>query len=64
MAKENAKIVDCPNGDEKQHTMMDSCFICAPYWIKIPICPTHSIKLPHSGFCKKCKKFYETKNRT
>lgn len=46
---------------EGEHSYQDNCWSCAPYWWKLPTCPTHKRKLNTSGFCKECKKFYNIK---
>lgn len=55
--------VNCPGFDPDsplEHYMRDGCSSCAPYWERFPICPTHRRKLPTSGWCKDCRKFYNT----
>ncbi len=55
---------DCPgvvNDGVYGHSMRDFCSSCAPFWSRIPLCPTHRRKLNTSGFCKSCKKYYDLK---
>ena len=61
MAKPMAEWITCNSDTPEgrfQHTMLDYCWDCAPYWWNIPICPTHRTKLKESGFCKHCRKYY------
>jgi hypothetical protein len=53
-----AKIVDCP-GDHNGYS--DHCYLCMPFWMKIPYCPIHEIKLTVHGFCRTCRKYYNIK---
>lgn len=59
MARPKARIVRCP-GEEgyENHYRQDFCTLCAPFWMDIPICPTHNTKLSKAGFCKACRRFY------
>lgn len=62
--KKPAKFVPCPGvttDGRYGHSMRDHCWSCAPYWEVIPTCPVDSKKLAPSGFCKKCRKFYDMK---
>jgi len=59
--KQKAKYVECWGSHE---WWVDSCSICAPFWKDIPCCPIHTDgkvyrKLAESGYCSKCKKYYE-----
>jgi len=60
--KAPATWVKCPGYDEADHgyshSMRDGCWSCAPYWETFPVCPVHDRKLPHSGWCKTCRKYY------
>ena len=60
--KAKAAFIDCPgisgpNGI-RDHSMRDYCWSCAPFWERIPLCPTHHRKLRSSGYCQDCRKFY------
>lgn len=57
--KQEAVIVKC-DPDEGEHMLQDNCLRCAPFWYLIPTCPTHRRKLQSSGFCKDCRKYYDT----
>ena len=63
--KTNALFITCAqrthSGEtEGEHSMLDNCWNCAPYWWQVPVCPFHNfMKLNTSGFCKACKKFYK-----
>ena len=62
--KPKAEIVKC-NGEAHNPAVagcIDNCMICMPFWEWYPICPTHRIKLKHSGYCKKCKRYYQYDN--
>lgn len=64
MAKPLADWFDCEaNSNAYEHSMGYYCWTCAPYWRFVPVCPTHKRKLKASGFCKDCRKFYDTSNR-
>ena len=54
MAKQQAKVVPCPN-----HSNEGWCPLCglAGVWF---ICPTHSGRLAKSGFCSSCRSYYST----
>jgi len=54
-----AKIVDCPGTADGYHDYRDFCWTCAPFWEKIPVCPTHGRKLATSGWCRYCRKYYD-----
>lgn len=56
-----AKWVDCAGADD-YHDMRDYCSSCAPWWATLPVCPVDGQRLPHSGWCKKCRKYYDVKN--
>jgi hypothetical protein len=57
----NALWVDCPGLREGKyyHSMRDGCFSCAPWWERIPLCPTCKRKLMKKGKtkCKTCNRF-------
>lgn len=36
------------------HAMRDYCSSCAPFWEKVPLCPTGH-RLTDTGYCKTCK---------
>lgn len=67
MSKPKAVWVECAgvtNDGDYGHSMRDFCSSCAPYWAEFPICPTNHVlqtKLKESGYCKKCKKFYDVR---
>lgn len=57
----NAIWIDCPgmrNG-KREHFLLDNCWSCAPFWERIPLCPTCHKKLMKQGKtkCKSCGKF-------
>ena len=56
--KQNAKIIKC-GGEAHENPYIDNCMCCAPFWGKIVMCPAHNIKLSKTGYCNKCKKYYE-----
>ncbi len=58
-SKQEAVIVKCCE-DKNEHAYRDNCWNCAPFWYEIPTCPTHKRKLKRSGYCKDCKKYYQT----
>lgn len=58
MAKTKARIVTCGT-DEREHQYLDNCWNCAPFWWKIPLCPTHNRKLTTAGYCRDCRRFYD-----
>ena len=61
--KPAADIVKCTGEahDPAIGGMIDNCWGCAPYWGSFPVCPVHQVKLPDTGFCKACKKYYSIK---
>jgi len=66
MSKPFSVMVPCPgvtNDGLAGHSMRDFCSSCAPHWEQYPTCPTHHRKLPSSGFCSDCKKFYREPER-
>lgn len=66
-AKQAAIWVQCPgvtNDGIYGHSMRDNCYNCAPYWEKYPTCPTDKKMLTQTGYCKVCRKHYDTSNRT
>jgi len=52
--KRNASIVNC-HWDEREHTWLDNCWNCAPWWFKVPVCPDDKRKLTWTGFCSACR---------
>ena len=62
--KELATIVHCTDRmTDYEHSMRDFCSTCAPYWDRVPICPTDRVKLNSpSGYCRKCKKYFDLNN--
>lgn len=56
--KSPAEIVECSGGAHSGDYDQDHCMICMPYWGNYPVCPEDGTKLPHSGFCKECRKYY------
>lgn len=58
--KQKAVIRECTHKDDIEHKMLDCCYNCAPFWRVYPICPNcENIKLNLSGYCRKCKKYYD-----
>lgn len=62
MVKPKAEIVKCALHDEVS-LEVEHCLNCAPWWTYIRRCPIHKFKLPDSGYCKPCKKYYDTQYR-
>ena len=60
--KAKAKIVTCSPTDD-EHKYLDNCWNCAPFWWKIPLCPTHETKLTITGYCRPCKTHYDISER-
>jgi hypothetical protein len=61
--RRSAVMVDCPgvtNDGRQAHAMRDQCWNCAPFWERIPTCPDDHTKLTTSGYCKTCRKHFET----
>lgn len=64
---EIAKWVDCPgivNEGRQNHTYRDSCWSCAPFWERIPLCPSCGTMLRHSTpsgrvMCAVCHKMVQ-----
>lgn len=57
----NAKFVDCPGVTTDglaNHAQRDGCWSCAPFWERIPVCPTDGRKLTEHGFCRTCRKHF------
>lgn len=61
--KKKAKWVLCAGYRENPqlHYLRDFCWTCAPYWEKIAVCPEHGQKIPMSGWCKSCRKYYDVR---
>ncbi len=60
--KTRAVWVKCAGYDPANplaHDMRDGCTTCAPWWEDVPLCPLHRTKLRQSGYCVKCRKFYD-----
>ena len=66
--KPQAKFIDCPGMSEGRyyHSMRDNCWSCAPYWERIPVCPTDGKRLNPTkttgyyaeavnGYCRTCR---------
>lgn len=53
--------------DTLEHSMLDACYACAPWWNTYPLCPVHETKLKHcptnerKAYCQRCKKHYTIK---
>lgn len=58
------------NTSIQEHTMLDFCSKCAPFWDEVPFCPVHKIKLHNTPKCQKsefadlaycgpCRKYYK-----
>lgn len=53
--KPESKRIECVH---EGGPYLDHCWTCAPWWGRYYVCPTHSIKLKESGYCRMCKKYY------
>jgi hypothetical protein len=57
--KRDAIIVKC-SPDEVEHMYLDNCWNCAPWWYRVPVCPSDRRKLTTTGFCRTCRGHFNT----
>ena len=59
--KQKAVTKECTGDAHKPEVAgnMDHCMVCMPRWGKIVSCPIDGAGLASSGFCHKCRKFYD-----
>lgn len=65
MSKPQPVWVDCPGVTSEGaygHSLRDNCWSCAPWWARIPTCPTHGKRLTDGGFCRECRRYYEVQS--
>ena len=58
--------VRCP-GEAHSNAYIDNCEVCLPYWGVIPVCPREPRghgKLPPSGWCGGCRRYYDAQVNT
>ncbi len=58
--KPKARIKECNGQAHKPNVDQDNCMVCMPRWGTLVLCPEHGRGLPLSGYCIKCKKYYNT----